>query len=35
LALADERNITKFQDVITFLRNQVEKHDKEWASYWH
>ena len=29
LTLADERNINKFQDVITFLRNQVEKQDKE------
>ena len=28
LTVADERNISKFQDVITFLRNQVEKHDK-------
>ena len=35
LALADEKNITKFQDVITFLRNQVEKHEKEWANCWY
>ena len=27
LTIADERNISRFEDVITFLRNQVKKHD--------
>ena len=29
LAEADQGNVSKFQDVIAFLRNQVEKQDKE------
>lgn len=27
LTIADERNISRFEDVITFLRNQVKKHE--------
>ena len=29
LTIANEKNISKFEDVITFLRNQVKKHEQE------